>query len=461
MTRGLIVLACAGFVVLMLVLLGSDRRSDAVAAADGAPSAPVLSVALIRPQTAPLPVRVAATGHVAAWQEASVGTEADGLRLTELRVNVGDTVTRGQVLALFDADLIEADLAEARAAVAQADAEAAEAAVNDRRAQGLGAIGAMSAQQVGQYAAGAATARASLDAARAVERRHRLRLTHARVLAPSDGVITARTATVGAVAAAGQELFRLIRDGRLEWRASVSAADLHDLQPGQSVTIDMLGRDPVHGTLRMLAPMIDVATHTGLAYVDLPLDSALRAGTFVTGSIEVGERPALTLPQSAVLLRDGFHTVMRVGVDSSVIAAKVEVGRRVGDRIEITAGLVASEAVIASGLGFLSEGDVVRVVGDADQIAPGADTPGRTDANVNGSHAKQSHAPEAGAAEAAITGSHAAAAATTVEPHTTGSQRTEFRPDELPRTRSQRFESHPARSHEPPPAHAEPVRGGT
>lgn len=431
MTRGLIALACAGLVVLMLVLFGSGRRSDAAAAADDTLPSPVLSVALIRPQTATLPVRVTATGHVAAWQEASVGTEADGLRLTEVRVNVGDTVTRGQVLALFDADLLEADLAEARAAVAQADAEAAEAAVNDRRAQGLGAIGAMSGQQVGQYAAGAATARARLDAARAVERRHRLRLAHASVLAPSDGVITARTATVGTVVAAGQELFRLIQDGRLEWRASVSAADLDDLQPRQTVTIDVPGRDPVHGTLRMLAPVIDVATHTGLAYVDLPRDGALRAGTFVSGSIEVGERPAVTLPQSAVLLRDGFHTVMRVGADSSVVAAKVEVGRRVDDRIEITAGLAASEAVIASGLGFLSEGDVVRVVGIADQHASGSQASSPADANVTESSVMPSRAPpEARTAEAANTDSDDVA------------------------------ESHPIEPLEPPPALAEPVRGG-
>lgn len=381
MKRGLIALACAGASVLAFALAGPVQRR-AVSEEPDAPPTPVLAVELTWPQKRVLPVRVPATGHVAAWQEASVGAEADGLRLTEVRVNVGDTVTRGQVLALFKADTIEAELAEARAAVAQAAAEAGEAETNHRRAGRLGAAGAIAAQQVGQYAAGAVTARARLDAARAVARRVGLRLAQTRVLAPSDGVITARPATVGAVVAAGQELFRLIRDGRLEWRAAVSAADLDALAPGQAATISLQGPAPIHGTLRMLGPVIDVATHTGLAYVDLPHGSAVRAGAFVSGHIAVGDRWALTVPISAVLLRDGFHTVMRVGAGSRVVVQKVDVGRSIDDRIEIMAGLAASEPVIAAGLGFLSEGDTVRVVGGPGPSAAAAPMPSTADTDL-------------------------------------------------------------------------------
>lgn len=379
MKRGLIALACAGLAAVALALVGPGRGADRGAAAEASP-APVLSVALAWPQRSMLPLRVPATGHVAAWREASVGAEADGLRLTEVRVNVGDTVRRGQVLAVFHADIVAAEHAEAAAAVAQAMAEADEADVNARRAKNLGTAGALSAQQVGQYTVGAATARARLAAARAVENRHRLRLTQTRVLAPSDGVITARMATVGAVVAAGEELFRLIEDGRLEWRAAVSATDLDQLRPGQAVTIGVQGGVSIQGTVRMLGPVIDTQTHSGLAYVDLPRGSAVRAGAFVSGYIEVGERPALVLPQSAVLLRDGFHTVMRVDAASAVVARKVGVGRRIDDWIEITDGLALAEPVIASGLGFLSEGDAVRVVGGpgrdgADAPPPGAPGP--------------------------------------------------------------------------------------
>lgn len=324
--------------------------------------APVLSVALVRPHLSELPVRVPAVGNVAAWQEASVGSESEGLRLIDVRVNVGDRVRRGQVLALFDASVVDAERAEALASLALSEAQAAEADANAGRAAGLDKAGVLSSQQVDRYLAEAKAAHARRDAARAVERRARLRLAHTRILAPSDGIITARTATVGAVTSAGQELFRLVRDGRLEWRAVVSVAELGSVSPGLAAHATLPDGTVVRGRVRMVSPVIDTGTHSGLAYVDLPADERIRAGVFAKGYLEVGQTPALTLPQGAVVMRDGFHYVMRVGPMSKVVTSKVAVGRRSGDRIEITGGLDASQAVIASGLAFLGEGDVVRVV---------------------------------------------------------------------------------------------------
>lgn len=357
---GRIALIGAVIIALALLLAGLFGGGEDEAQGGQAP-APVLTVALTRAEPSMLPIRVPATGNVVAWQEASVGAEGEGLRLTEVRVNVGDTVRRGQVLATFYADLVEAELAEARATVAQIQAEVLDAEANARRAQALDGSGAMSAQQVSQYLAAAKAVRARLAGARATEQRHRLRLAQTRVLAPSDGVVTARTATVGAVVPGGQELFRMIKDGRLEWRAIVAARDLDKLEPGQRAVIAPHGRAPVQGRLRIVAPAIDLQTHNGMAYVDLPSDG-FKAGTFVRGYVEIGDGPVLTVPQSAVLLRDGFSYVMRVGPASNVLMSKVAVGRRIGDRIEIVSGLAPSQDVIASGLGFLSEGDTVRVV---------------------------------------------------------------------------------------------------
>jgi RND family efflux transporter MFP subunit len=364
MKFGRIALTGAAIVVIAAVLIALNvRGKEEVQKTDALPT-PVLSVVMTRARMSMLPTRVPATGNITAWQEASVGTEVEGLRLTEVKVNVGDTVQRGQVLARFRPDMLAAELNEARASVAQAEAQAMEADANARRARSLDASGVMSAQQVDQYVAAARTARARLDAARAVEARHRLRLAQTQVLAPSDGIITSRTATVGAVMPAGQELFRLIKDGRLEWRAAVAMPDLDKLTPGLRAEITVHGRQqPIQGTLRIVAPAIDTLTHEGLAYVDLPPGSAIHAGAFARGYFEVGEGQALTVPQGAVLLRDGFNYVMRIGPESNVMMTKVSVGRRVGDRIEITGGLTRSEAIIASGLSFLSEGDTVRVVG--------------------------------------------------------------------------------------------------
>jgi RND family efflux transporter MFP subunit len=343
--------------------------------ADPAAGQPSLTVAATRLQPATWPLRISANGNVMAWQEASIGTEANGLRLTEVKVNVGDKVRRGQPLATFAADTVEAELAQSRAAVAEADVALAEATANADRARALKESGALSAQQIQQYLNAQRTARARLDAAQAVERTQQLRLVQTRVVAPDDGVISARTAAVGAVAPAGQELFRLIRGGRLEWRAEVATADLVRLQPGQEVWITPIGGNAIKGRLRMVAPVIDIQTRNGLVYVDLPTRLAsggARAGMFARGEFVIGVSEVMTLPQSAVQLREGFSYVMRIGPDSRVIQTKVTPGRRSGDRVEIVDGLDAQDRVVAKGAAFLGDGDLVRVSDVSGTLLPPA-----------------------------------------------------------------------------------------
>jgi RND family efflux transporter MFP subunit len=229
----------------------------------------------------------------------------------------------------------------------------------------LQASGALSAQQINQYLTAERTAQARLEAQRAAVRVQQLRLAQADVRAPDDGVISARSATVGAVVGAGQELFRLIRQGRLEWRAEVPAEQLARVRPGQAARVTPSGGPVLEGRVRMVGPTVDPATRQGLVYVDLPQPGAAKAGMFARGELALGEAEGLTLPQSAVLLRDGFHVVMLVGADGRLSQRKVEVGRRTGERIEITGGLPSDARVVASGGAFLGDGDTVRVVAAA------------------------------------------------------------------------------------------------
>ncbi len=333
-----------------------------VAAAPAPAAKPALSVGAIQPKTATLPLRVGANGNIAAWQEAVIGTEAGGLRLEEVRVDVGDRVRRGQLLARFASETVEADLAEARAAVAEAEANLAEAVADARRQRELRASGFISEQKVSQAETLENAARARLEARRANLRTKELRLAQTRVAAPDDGIISARNATVGAVPGAGEELFRLIRRGRLEWRAEVAAADLSRLRPGMAARVTLADGAVVSGRLRILAPTVDARTRNGMAYVDLLQPGPARAGMFARGDIEIGAARALTLPQGAVVLREGFSYVFRVGADSRVVLTKVSVGRRWGDLVEITGGLDAAARVVAAGGAFLADGDLVRVV---------------------------------------------------------------------------------------------------
>jgi HlyD family secretion protein len=358
-----------------LVLLGAALLTLGVRAADEKKSAPTttaakpaLSVTTTQPQTTNLPLKIAANGNITAWQEASIGTETNGLRLAQVRVNVGDLVKRGQVLAVFAPDMVQTDVTQMRASIAEAEAALAEASANAQRARELQASGALSAQQISQYLTAERTAQARLEWQRSAAKTQQLRLQHTQVLAPDQGVISSRSATVGAVLPAGQELFRLIRQGRLEWRAEVPATELARVKPGMRASVVAAGAAPIAGSVRMVAPTVDPQTRNGIVYVDLPQSGDAKAGMFARGEFEIGNGQGLTLPQSAVLLRDGFSYVLRVGADSKVSEAKVQVGRRLGDRIEITGGLDASARVVAAGGGFLTDGDTVRVV-DAPQGA--------------------------------------------------------------------------------------------
>jgi HlyD family secretion protein len=349
-----------------------DTKAPAAAAVK-----PALTVNVTQAQSGSFPVRISGSGSIAAWQEASVGTEANGLRLNDVKVNVGDVVKRGQVLATFAPDTVQADLAQIRASVAEAEATLAEAAGNAQRARELDASGALSAQQINQYLTLERTAQARLNAQKALLQTQQLRLRQTQVVAPDAGVISARSATVGAVLPAGQELFRLIRQGRLEWRGEVASSDLGRINPGMTVNLVGPSGQNVVGKVRMVAPTVDAATRNGLVYVDLPpgntAGNAVRAGMFARGDFELGNSPALTLPQSAVVLRDGFSYVYTVAENNKVSQVKVQAGRRVGDRVEITGGLNAKDRVVAAGAGFLGDGDTVKVVDSA--AAPAAVTP--------------------------------------------------------------------------------------
>ncbi len=321
-----------------------------------------LTVTVVSPEQQNWKQVFTANGNIAAWQEVVISSELSGQRLTRVNVNVGDEVKRGQILAEINSETIRADLAAAKASYAEAQAVLADAITNNKRIQQLKNTGAISAQQSTQYQTSQATAQARLDAAKAQIESNQLRLAQTQVVSPDNGVISARTATVGSLAQTGQELFRLIRDHRLEWRAEVTTTDLYKLKQG--MTAHIISPDPsqpkVTGQVRMIAPVIDPQTRYGLVYVDLPTTQAIRMGMFVKGEFDLGEKTAITIPQTALLLRDGFSYVFVLDQNSRVTQKKVTTGRRQNDRVEIL-DLPLNVKVVSSGTGFLTDGDLVNV----------------------------------------------------------------------------------------------------
>jgi RND family efflux transporter MFP subunit len=355
-------LARAGALLLPLALIACG---DKAAETKPAPK-PALTVTTVVPTQAMLPVTLAANGNLAAWQEAIIGAEASGLRIAEVLVGVGDRVRRGQVLARFAGESLRADTAQAQAALAEAEASAADAANNAARARTLQQTGAMSASQINQYITAEKTAQARVAAMRAQLQAQQVRLSQTAVHAPDDGVISARTATVGAVVGNGTELFRLIRKGRLEWRAEVTSSELGRVTPGTRAIITATSGARLEGRVRMIGPTVDPQSRVAIVFVDVkplpgPASGSERAGMFARGEFELGSQPALTVPQPAVVVREGFSYVFRVNPDNRVTQVKVQIGRIAGDRLQVLSGLTPDMRIVASGGGFLNDGDLVRV----------------------------------------------------------------------------------------------------
>ena len=350
---------------LLLLFLMLPMVSHVATAKEAPVARPALTVNVIQAQRITLPLKVFANGNIAAWQEAIIGSEANGLRLTQVQVNVGDTVSKGQLLAEFSEEAVLADLNQAKAKLMEAEAQGHEALANAERARTLQNTGAMSSQQIDQYLTAADTAKARVEVAKAVLQTQQIQLKNTKIYAPDSGVISARTATVGAVISAGSELFRLIRQSRLEWRAEVVSADIAKVKVGMQVNITAADGSKFSGKVRKLSPTVDMQTRNSLIYVDLPSNNTAKAGMYAKGEFVSGQSSALAIPQQALVLRDGFTYVFVVKSEQGrtiVKQMKVQPGRRLLNLVEIVSGLQAQQSVVALGGAFLSDNDVVKVV---------------------------------------------------------------------------------------------------
>ncbi|OGS97506.1 MAG: hypothetical protein A3H31_05220 [Gallionellales bacterium RIFCSPLOWO2_02_FULL_57_47] len=339
-------------------VMKSDKPQSA---AIGQDSKPALTVTTVQPETRIWPEQITATGTVQAWQESIIGPEIGGLRLTEVMVNVGDLVKKGALLARFSEEMALNAVLQQQAAFDDAKARFAEAQLNAKRSDQLRSQGFINEQDAQKFTTNVQIAEAQMKLAEAKLEAERIKYSYTKVLAHDDGIISSRTATVGTVMQNGSEMFRLIRKGRMEWRAELPEQLLHQVRIGQKVSLHVSKAEKVGGTVARISPVIDLQTRNGTVYVELPPVKSIRAGMFAQGELELGKSDALTVPQGAVVVRDGYSYVFKVVKDNRVDQVKVSTGRRQGDRVEITGGIKPDTVIVALGAGFLSGGDIVRI----------------------------------------------------------------------------------------------------
>ncbi|CAJ0809536.1 Macrolide export protein MacA [Ralstonia psammae] len=323
--------------------------------------ATVLTVSVLEPQSITWPDTIDANGSTAAWQEAVIGAETGSLRITELLVDVGSKVKRGQLLARLADATATADLRKQEAAVAQARANLQQAQADLKRSKLVADSGAVSTQKLDEYRVTEAVDRAALASAEAELQNKRTALSQTRIVAVDDGVISSRAALLGNVVGASTELFRLIRQERIEWQAEVDAKQLARIQAGQAARVTLPGGKVVDGKVRLVSPTLSTSTGRAIVYVALGGHDA-QPGMFASGTIELGTGSVLTLPESALVPRDGRTDVYVLNRDGTTAARRTVVaGRHRDGRCEILSGLQAGARVVASGGGFLSDGARVKV----------------------------------------------------------------------------------------------------
>jgi RND family efflux transporter MFP subunit len=334
------------------------------------PASASLTVTAGQPVTQRITLDVVASGSVAAWQEMSLGVELSGVRVERVLVEVGARVRKGQPLVQLDTRSLAVDARRAEASYAQAAANVQLASASATRGETLLARQLISASNFEELSAGRSSAQAQLASAAAERDAARLRLGYATLRAPEAGIISSRTVQPGQIVSVGVELMRLIRDGRLEWRADLSEADLVRVKPGASVMVNAPDGTLVPGKVRVISPGLDASSRTALIYADLPEPGGLRAGMFAEGRIQLGDVDASVVPRESVVVRDGYSYVFVLGKEDRVAQRRIEVAPAAGDVVPVRSGLTGNERIVVKGAGFLSDGDVVKVVDSAVAAAP-------------------------------------------------------------------------------------------
>jgi RND family efflux transporter MFP subunit len=340
------------------VLAACGGHSEEAAASDENRGRQTVTAAAVR--LVDLPRVLTASGTVSPWEEVPVGAETGGLVATAVYVDEGAYVRQGQPLVQLNDSLLRAQVRQQEAQVATARANLARDDAALTRAQELKERGYLSQAGLDTAVANQRSSSAALQAAEAALSESRTRLSQTVIRAPVAGRVISRSVTRGQIVQPGAELFRMVRDGRLELDAQIPEADLPLVRAGQTATVSGDEGLAVTGTVRIVTPEVDGQTRLGVARIALPAGATVRPGMFARAEIDVGAQPSFVVPSGAIVYREGKPGVYVIGAGNAVTFRPVTTGGRQGDDLAVT-GVRAGERVVVSGSGFLGDGDRVTV----------------------------------------------------------------------------------------------------
>ncbi len=390
MTRNLLITTVSALVLASVALV-----APAVNAADPTPAVKNTppAIRVVTAEKRELIETLSVNGTVVAREEAATGSDLNGLTVTALNADIGDTVKKGDVLAVLDRSMLDTQMAQMVASRAQAEANIAQmrAQIVDsevgvrqanealERARTLQGKGVATQAQLDDAVNALDSAKAKLDSAQkglavsqsqlgvidAQTQNVEVQIAKTDLRAPADGLILARNATLGGVvSASGGPLFRIAIDGELELAATVAETALPRLQTGMPAVIRLAGDDrPIEGSIRRISPEVDQASRLGAIRIAFPQGSAARVGNFARGEIEIVKHEGVAVPASAVVYR-GPEAFLQAVEEGRVRTVPVTLGARSGQLVEIASGLAVGQDVVSRAGTFVADGDVVMPVRD-------------------------------------------------------------------------------------------------
>ncbi len=362
--RQLIIAAAVGVLALIAVLFlifgrgGSDKAAQQAAAGAGQ----VPSVTVVVPGQTAVGRVVSASGPLGAKRDQPVGIAGSGGRVVSVLVDAGSWVRAGQVLAVVDRSVQAQQAAQLAAQVEAARANAALAQANYDRAVALQGRGFVSKAEIDSKKASRDAAFAQVRVAQAQLAATRAEIGRLNVVAPTSGLVLARSVEVGQIVSPGSgALFRLAEGGQMEMRAQLSQQDLAYVHAGMPAQVTPVGSTrSFTGNVWQVAPVIDPQSRLGDVRIAVPYDPSMRPGGFAEAKITSGTTTAPLLPQSAVLSDDAGNYVYIVNGKNEVERRNIQIGTVNDNGVTIASGISGNERVVLSAGPFLNPGQKVN-----------------------------------------------------------------------------------------------------